>query len=104
MVRFILLIFALLAPFQILRAQDTMDKTLDLLTWTSSVYREQRDCFSCHHQTLPSLALIQAHQDGRTVDLKEVDQQVQFTHAFFEARKEKIVQGKGVPGKSFTAL
>lgn len=82
---------------------DEHNKTLELLTWTSSVYVEQRECFSCHHQTLPSLALRQAHRNGHEVDLKEIQQQTEHTHRFFEKRKEKIAKGNDVPGGAFTA-
>lgn len=80
-----------------------MAETLDLLTWTASVYPEQRDCFSCHHQTMPSLVLKQADRQGIAVDLEEVDRQIAHTVQFFEQRVDRMRKGQGVPGKSFTA-
>lgn len=80
-----------------------MTKTLDLLTWTASIYPEQRDCFSCHHQTMPSLALRQAHRQGIDVELAEVDRQIALTVQFFEKRIDRMLKGQGVPGQSFTA-
>jgi len=100
--RWIVMLSCIFTPALSLRAEEH-GKTLELLTWTSSVYVEQRECFSCHHQTLPSLALRQAHRDGYEVDLEEIKHQTEHTHRFFEKRKEKISKGDGVPGGPFTA-
>jgi len=98
-----IILMTLLCPHQAFAEDRNPSETLELLTWTSSVYIEQRDCFSCHHQTLPALALRQAHRNGRKIDLQEVHRQVKFTHSFFQNRIKKMQQGQGVPGKSFTA-
>ncbi|MBD3676237.1 MAG: terpene cyclase/mutase family protein [Planctomycetaceae bacterium] len=102
--RIILSTFCLLLMSGSAFAQDTqLTETLELLTWTAGVYPEQRDCFSCHHQTMPSLALKQAHRQGLEVDLEEIERQIALTARFFEPRIPRMLKGEGVPGKSFTA-
>lgn len=102
--RFILSAFCLLLIPGSAFAQDVaLTDTLDLLTWTASVYPEQRDCFSCHHQTMPSLALKQAHRQGFDVEREEIERQIALTARFFEPRIPRMLKGEGVPGKSFTA-
>lgn len=100
--RWVIPFLLLIVPANTLFAGEH-DKTLELLAWTSSVYVEQRDCFSCHHQTLPSLAMRQAQRNGHKVDLDEIKRQTEHTQQFFEKRKEKIAKGNSVPGGPFTA-
>ena len=41
-------------------------------------YPKNRDCFSCHHQTLPMLAMREASQAGIQIDEELMSDQVQF--------------------------
>ncbi len=66
-------------------------------------YPKNRDCFSCHHQTLPMLAMREASQAGIQIDEELMSDQVQFIKDLFEDRLEAIADGKSLGGRSLTA-
>ena len=78
-------------------------RSLSLLAKSAQIYTEQRTCFSCHHQTLPVLALQQAHDQGFKVPMEEIQRQLSFTQRFFADRRAQVALGKDVPGGPFTA-
>ncbi len=82
--------------------EAAIGKSLVLLKKSSTTYPTQRTCFSCHHQALPPLTLALARERGFTVDAKPMREQSELTHEFFSNRKDKMPQGKGVPGGSYT--
>jgi N-acyl-D-amino-acid deacylase len=65
-------------------------------------YPDHRSCFSCHHQTLPLLAMATGRVKGLRVDGELFDAQAEFTHASFAGRGERIRTGEGVGGASLT--
>ncbi len=65
-------------------------------------YPQHRQCFSCHHQTLPMLAMELAAQKGIEVDRQLLQEQAEFTWNSFETRREAVAEGKGVGGASMT--
>ena len=66
-------------------------------------YPKNRDCFSCHHQTLPMLAKHDASEAGISIDQALMKDQVQFTRDLFEDRLDLITEGKSLGGRSLTA-
>jgi len=80
-----------------------VSRSLALLAKSAQTYTEQRTCFSCHHQTLPVLALQQARGQGFEVAAKEIQRQLAFTQRFFADRRTQVAMGKDVPGGPFTA-
>lgn len=66
-------------------------------------YPMHRDCFSCHHQTMPVLAMTLAGDRGFETDAEVLKQQVEFTRASFDTKIESMKQGRGVPGAATTA-
>ena len=80
-----------------------LGRTMTLLAKSAQTYTQQRTCFSCHHQTLPVLALQQAHGQGFAVPVEEIHRQLSFTHRFFSDRRVQVAMGKDVPGGPFTA-
>ncbi len=72
-------------------------------------YPEHRDCFSCHHQALPLLALsLDGRKNVREVSpnfLKaDVTQAIlTFTEASFEPKTALMREGSGVGGRALTA-
>ncbi len=96
----------LLAGINWLKAGATMrtavQQAITLIEKSSITYSTQRTCFSCHHQALPPLTLALARERGFTVDTKAMREQSELTHEFFSNRKDKMPQGKGVPGGSYT--
>ena len=87
------------------RAKTTsaVTRSLELLQQTAATYTDQRDCFSCHHQALPSMAISLAAMRGFEVNRPQVVWQSEFTAAFFLDRSEKLEKGGGVPGGPYTA-
>ncbi len=65
-------------------------------------YPEHRDCFSCHHQTLPMLAMDLAGQRGLAIDRKLIQSQAEFTWNTFNERRERLAKGKGIGGAAMT--
>ncbi len=66
-------------------------------------YVTQKECFSCHHQSLPVIAAAQAELLGIRVDRQWLETQRIFTADFFLKRKGQLAEGRGVPGGPFTA-
>jgi len=85
------------------RVSSAITRSLELLQQTAATYTDQRDCFSCHHQALPSMAISLAASRGFDIDRSRVDWQSEFTAAFFLKRGEQLEKGDGVPGGSYTA-
>lgn len=76
---------------------------LEIIEASAAHYIEQRDCFSCHHQALPMLALCEARQMGFQVGEQAARRQAEFTLAYFEPRRRRLEMGEGVPGGPYTA-
>ena len=85
------------------RVSTAVSRSLELLQQTAATYTDQRDCFSCHHQALPSMAISLAASRGFIVDRSKVAWQSEFTATFFLQRDEQLEKGSGVPGGPYTA-
>ena len=76
---------------------------LALVTRAASNWQKNRTCFSCHHQTLPMLAMTEAARVGFPLDKAWMKSQAETTHAYFEERIEEMDGGDHVPGGAATA-
>lgn len=76
---------------------------LELVQGAAERYPDNRDCFSCHHQTLPMLAMVTARDRGFTIDAALLKDQAEFTREFYSGRIKAMRQGKGVGGRGTTA-
>ena len=85
------------------RLRAAIAKALPLIATSATTYTEQRDCFSCHHQTLPALAWADVRRKGFDIDAAVSKKQADFTRDYFAARKEKLIAGEGVPGGAYSA-
>jgi N-acyl-D-amino-acid deacylase len=65
-------------------------------------YPEHRKCFSCHHQTLPMLAVISARAAGVAGDEATLSAQADFTHRSFTTELDDLRAGKGIGGAALT--
>jgi N-acyl-D-amino-acid deacylase len=65
-------------------------------------YPEHRKCFSCHHQTLPMLAVISARAAGVAGDEATLTSQADFTHKSFATELDDLRAGKGIGGAALT--
>lgn len=84
------------------RLTAAIDKGLALLTQAGRNWQKNKTCFSCHHQTLPMLAIVEATAAGYQVDTAWTKAQTEFTHSYFLDRVEDMKAGKHVPGGSST--
>jgi len=78
-------------------------KSLQLLSSSARVYTEEQECFSCHHQALPVMALRLAQQQGIEDATATIGKQARFTREYYQQRQERIEKGAGVPGGSYSA-
>jgi N-acyl-D-amino-acid deacylase len=78
-------------------------KSLALLQSSAQTYTQERECYSCHHQTLPAMAVAAAGRRGFEIDAAAAKAQADFTIQHFALRRERLLQGEGVPGASYTA-
>lgn len=78
-------------------------KSIGLLQKSGTEYLRHRDCFSCHNQGVPIVALTTAMARGFEVDGVAVQEQVQFTADFLERNRENYRKGRGQGGQVDTA-
>ncbi|RUL89018.1 prenyltransferase/squalene oxidase repeat-containing protein [Tautonia sociabilis] len=65
-------------------------------------YPDHRDCFSCHHQTLPAMAMAAADRAGFEVDRDLLAEIIEFSAESFQVRIESLRDGAGIGGGSMT--
>lgn len=78
-------------------------KALPLLEKGAVGHRENRDCFSCHNQGVPILALTTARSRGFEINTGELQQQTEFIANFLKLNRDKFLEGKGTGGQVDTA-
>ncbi|MBI3877942.1 MAG: hypothetical protein HY300_18605 [Verrucomicrobia bacterium] len=79
-------------------------KSLPLLEKSAKGSMEKRkQCFTCHNQGLPIMALTTARERGFAVDAENLRQQLQFTADFLAKNRTNYLAGKGQGGQALTA-
>jgi len=79
-------------------------KSLPLLEKAAQGSMEKRkQCFTCHNQGLPVLALTTARERGFAIDEENLRQQVQFTADFLAKNRTNYLTRKGQGGQALTA-
>ena len=79
-------------------------KSLPLLETAARGSMEKRkQCFTCHNQALPVMALTTARSRGFTIDAENLRRQIQFTADFLEKNRTNYLAGKGQGGQALTA-
>jgi hypothetical protein len=79
-------------------------KSLPLLeTGARGSMTERKQCFTCHNQGLPIMALVAARSRGLEIDDEHLQTQLQFIAAFLAKNKENYLNGKGQGGQVDTA-
>jgi lysophospholipase L1-like esterase len=88
------------APADITAAQirTAIARALPPLQKSLVVYAEKRDCFSCHNQTVPLIALKIARSRGLAIDEDAFHGAVALTLADLESSLELYRKGRGQPG------
>ncbi|HET6423076.1 MAG TPA: prenyltransferase/squalene oxidase repeat-containing protein [Planctomycetaceae bacterium] len=75
---------------------------LRILKTATDNYPQHRDCFSCHHQTLPLFAAVESHKAGLFASLDEWRTTAEFTVTSFDHRRETLAKGQHVGGRAST--
>ena len=79
-------------------------KSLPLLELGAKGSLEHRkQCFNCHNQGLPVMALVTVRSRGFPVDSEHLKQQLQFTADFLSRNKQRYREGEGQNGQVDTA-
>jgi hypothetical protein len=89
------------------RAQDrvrpAIERILPLLERAAAGSADQRECYTCHNQGLPILALSEARRHGFTIDAANFQRQVDHTYAHLNRNRDRYTKGEGTGGKADTA-
>jgi hypothetical protein len=75
-----------------------VEKALPLIQQSIEKYPEHRDCFSCHHQAVPVLALTTARDQGFAVNEDAITDPVELTEADLRTAIESYKKGTGQGG------
>jgi hypothetical protein len=79
-------------------------KSIPLLETAARGSMEKRkQCFTCHNQALPIMALTTARSRGIRIDGENLQRQVQFTADFLAKNRTNYLAGKGQGGQALTA-
>ena len=85
-----------------------VEKALPLILKSTAEYPESRDCFSCHHQAVPVLALATAKGRGFAVPPEAIGGPVEHTEAdlrgSLESYRKGVGQGGGVTRAGYALL
>jgi hypothetical protein len=75
-----------------------VQRALPLIIKSTEEYSKRRDCFSCHHQAVPALALVTARERGFAVASEAIDGPVELTHADLLGALQEYERGSGQGG------
>jgi N-acyl-D-amino-acid deacylase len=82
--------------------RDAVARGLARLEKSANDYPMHRDCFACHHQTLPLFAAVEAQRAGWLESLEGWQPTLKFTAKSFDRRRDGLVEGQHVGGRSAT--
>lgn len=85
------------------RIRQAVGLAVDLVEKSATEYLNHRECFSCHHQAMPLIALNYAQRRGVSVDQKVIEAQVKHTLKHFQKNKQRYLDGQGTGGQVDTA-
>jgi N-acyl-D-amino-acid deacylase len=80
------------------RVRAAVEKGIKRLETGAGNYIKNRQCFSCHHQTVSILGLTEAHKRGFNIDATALRQQIDFTLDTFKDKLDRVRKGQSVPG------
>ncbi len=82
--------------------REAARRGLALVTRAATNWQKNKTCFSCHHQTLPMLAMVESARAGFAPDAAWLKSQADTTHRYFATRIEEMDGGDHVPGGAAT--
>jgi len=80
-----------------------VQRAVDLVSQSATTYTDKRDCISCHHQSLPVMAMAEAKAAGYTVSEESISGQTLYVQDYFKGRLKRMHNGNGVIGGPYTA-
>ena len=84
--------------------RSAITKSLPLLEAGAKGSMEKRkQCFTCHNQGLPIMALTTARERGFVIDAENLQRQLQFTAEFLGKNRTNYLTGRGQGGQALTA-
>ena len=75
-----------------------VEKALPLILKSTAQYPESRDCFSCHHQAVPILALASAKERGFSIPEEAIGDLAEHSEADLRGSIESYRKGTGQGG------
>src|SRR5262249_51226523 len=85
------------------QVRAAVNRSLPLLQASAAEDTGHRECFSCHHQAPPLLAVTTARPRGFDVRAAEVQKQLRHTADFLGKNRDNYKKGKGTGGQADTA-
>jgi|SRR5579864_107253 len=82
--------------------REAIARGLNLAQKAAASYPSHRQCFSCHHQTLPMLAMVSARACGSDIDNELLQAQADFSINSFRSTLPSIKEGRSVGGRALT--
>lgn len=82
--------------------RTALERALVQVQGAASRYPSHRDCFSCHHQTLPAVAMVAARRAGVAIDEALLVDTVEFSAESFRRQLGNLRRGTGIGGRAMT--
>lgn len=80
-----------------------ISKAIPLLEMGTRGSAEERQCFTCHNQAVPVLALAEARKRSFLIDEDNFERQLRHTSAHLERGRKNYLEGRGQGGRVLTA-
>jgi hypothetical protein len=74
------------------KLRGAVQKSVDLMQKCGPIFVKNGACTSCHHQSVPTMAISAARQKGFRIDERVAREQLQASAAFMNARRERYLQ------------
>jgi len=84
------------------RVFDALKRALPIVETAAESYPFHRECFSCHHQTLPMLAMVAGRGRGLETNAALLAEQAEFTRKSFHGSTDNLRKGEGIGGRAMT--
>jgi N-acyl-D-amino-acid deacylase len=91
------------APSTETPVRAAIGKGLSRLEIAATNYVKNRNCFSCHNQAVPLMAMVAARERGFAVDDEFLAVQTRYTVETFSGKLKSIREGSGIGGANTTA-
>ncbi|MFN0051591.1 MAG: prenyltransferase/squalene oxidase repeat-containing protein [Planctomycetales bacterium] len=82
--------------------QQAIERGVAILQKGARTYPTNRECFACHHQTLPLLGMTAARDAGVAIDDALPATVLEFVQGSFRDRIDQLKAGEGIGGKGLT--